>query len=85
MTRPTGLVDRLINIDTGEIARPGQANTVFELFMEDLAPAIDTVTCSPNNSSSRSKNECLSTEMIFQTQNSISAKYCLVTLLLLLS
>jgi penicillin-binding protein 1A len=63
MRRPNGLVDRLINRDTGEIARPGQANTTFELFIEDLAPAIET--CRPSDSPSSNNNECLFTEMIF--------------------
>jgi penicillin-binding protein 1A len=63
MRRPNGLVDRLINRDTGEIARPGQPNTTFELFIEDLAPAIET--CRPSDSPSSNNNECLSTEMIF--------------------
>jgi penicillin-binding protein 1A len=66
MTRPDGLVDRLINRDTGEIARPGQTNTAFEVFMEDLAPAIDIdETCGPSNASSRNNDKCLSTETLF--------------------
>ena len=33
MSRPDGLVDRLIDRQTGEIARPGQSDTMFEVFM----------------------------------------------------
>lgn len=65
MTRPNGLVDRMINKDTGEIARPGQSNTVFEVFMEELAPAVELETCGTSSSSSRNTNECLSTEILF--------------------
>ncbi|MES3007179.1 MAG: transglycosylase domain-containing protein [Pseudomonadota bacterium] len=39
MTRPDGLVDRLIDKQTGRSARPGQANTMFEVFMEENAPS----------------------------------------------
>ena len=38
MTRPDGLVDRLIDRDTGQIARPSQRNTMFEVFMTEAAP-----------------------------------------------
>ena len=39
MERPDGLVDRLIDKKTGRSARPGQANTMFEVFMEENAPS----------------------------------------------
>lgn len=39
MDRPDGLVDRLIDKQTGRSARPGQANTMFEVFMEENAPS----------------------------------------------
>jgi penicillin-binding protein 1A len=39
MERPDGLVDRLIEKKTGRSARPGQANTMFEVFMEENAPS----------------------------------------------
>ncbi|MEK7259280.1 MAG: transglycosylase domain-containing protein [Pseudomonadota bacterium] len=39
MERPDGLVDRLIDKQTGRSARPGQANTMFEVFMEENAPS----------------------------------------------
>src|SRR5690606_5754737 len=38
MIRPPGLVDRLIDKSSGASARPGQANTMFELFLADNAP-----------------------------------------------
>ena len=67
--RPTGLVDRLIDRDTGEIARPGQSNTMFEVFLEESAP-------SPSSRNNNQETECdellegdcedsLSTEILF--------------------
>jgi penicillin-binding protein 1A len=38
MRRPDGLVDRLVNKDTGEPATPGDPNAVFEVFLSDNAP-----------------------------------------------
>ena len=38
MIRPAGLVDRLIDKQTGASARPGQPNTMFELFIADNSP-----------------------------------------------
>jgi penicillin-binding protein 1A len=38
LERPDGLVDRLIEKQTGRSARPDQANTMFELFMEENDP-----------------------------------------------
>ena len=38
MIRPAGLVDRLIDKRTGASARPGQPNTLFELFIADNSP-----------------------------------------------
>jgi len=38
LERPDGIVDRLIDKQTGKLARPGQANTMFELFMQENAP-----------------------------------------------
>ncbi|HDZ10099.1 penicillin-binding protein 1A [Pseudohongiella sp.] len=63
MPRPNGLVDHLIDRDTGEIARPGQANTMFEVFMAETAPADNARR--PADSSNRNNNENLSTETIF--------------------
>jgi penicillin-binding protein 1A len=64
MPRPNGLVDRLIDRDTGQIARPGDANTLFEVFMAETAPADDSRR-RPADSPSRNNNESLSTEIIF--------------------
>jgi penicillin-binding protein 1A len=63
MPRPNGLVDRLIDRDSGQIARPGDANTLFEVFMVETAPANDSRRAT--DSPSRSNNESLSTEIIF--------------------
>jgi penicillin-binding protein 1A len=38
MSRPDGVVDRLINKDTGLAARPGDPNAVFEYFLSESAP-----------------------------------------------
>jgi len=62
MTRPNGLVDRLIDRSTGQSARPGQDNTMFEVFLVENAPA-ETIT--PIVRPNRNSNETLSTEIIF--------------------
>ena len=38
LDRPDGIVDRLIDKNTGKLARPGQGSTMFELFMQENAP-----------------------------------------------
>jgi penicillin-binding protein 1A len=48
LERPDGIVDRLIDKQTGKVARPGQANTMFELFMQENAPT-ETETRGPNS------------------------------------
>ncbi|MBC53121.1 MAG: peptidase [Gammaproteobacteria bacterium] len=63
MPRPNGLVDRLIDRNTGQIARPGQANTTFEVFMAETAPADNSRR--PADTSNRNNDESLSTETIF--------------------
>lgn len=66
MARPDGLVDRLIDKQTGRSARPGQANTMFELFMEENAPLQETNTRLPTlNRNSADESQSLSTEIIF--------------------
>ena len=40
MKRPDGLVDRLIDKSTGELATPGEDNTVFEFFRAENAPQV---------------------------------------------
>jgi penicillin-binding protein 1A len=47
MERPEGLVDRLVNKQTGRSARPDQANTMFELFMEENDPTQAAATPAP--------------------------------------
>jgi len=38
MNRPDGIVDRLVNKSTGQLATPGEPNTMFEYFREEFAP-----------------------------------------------
>ncbi|HJO12198.1 MAG TPA: PBP1A family penicillin-binding protein, partial [Gammaproteobacteria bacterium] len=40
MERPDGLVDRLIDKNSGELATPGEDNTVFEFFRAENAPQL---------------------------------------------
>ena len=47
LERPDGIVDRLVDKQTGNLARPGQANTMFELFMQENAPT-ETTTRRPD-------------------------------------
>ena len=63
MARPDGMVDRLIDRNTGQIARPGQANTMFEVFMAETAPANNSRR--PADASNRNNEDSLSTEIIF--------------------
>jgi len=67
MTRPDGLVDRLIDKETGRPARPGQSNTIFELFLAETAPLESTPQMpSRNPTPGRNNNEnTLSTEILF--------------------
>lgn len=43
MSRPDGLVDQLINIETGEPATPGDVNAIFEVFRLENAPNTDAL------------------------------------------
>jgi len=61
MTRPDGLVDRLIDRDTGQIARPSQTNTTFEVFMAEAAPGASNE--GRSDSRSRNTDENLSTDI----------------------
>lgn len=64
MNRPDGIVDRLIDRDTGEPATPGEANTMFEYFRSENAP--DTpATNLPGTELPDETDEELSTETIF--------------------
>ena len=38
MARPEGLVDRLVEKTTGQLARPGEPNSMFEYFRIENAP-----------------------------------------------
>lgn len=64
MIRPDGLVDRLIDRETGQPARPGQSNTMFELFLAETAP-VETRTQPPARAPSRNNENTLSTEILF--------------------
>ena len=64
MTRPDGLVDRLIDRETGETARPGQSNTMFEVFLAESAPAELRNQQQPRTPT-RNSEETLSTEILF--------------------
>jgi penicillin-binding protein 1A len=64
MSRPDGLVDRLIDRESGEIARPGQAGTMFEVFMAESAPAELRNQQQPRTPD-RDNQNTLSTEIIF--------------------
>ena len=62
MRRPNGLVDRLVDKTTGRIARPGQTNSMFEVFLEENAPSELAAEQSERESN---VDESLSTEIIF--------------------
>ncbi|MFT4887502.1 MAG: penicillin-binding protein 1A [Pseudohongiellaceae bacterium] len=63
MNRPDGLVDQLINIETGEPATPGDLNAVFEVFRLENAPN----TGAPNLPGADAEDDAeeVSTETIF--------------------
>ena len=66
MRRPDGLVDRLIDRNTGELARPGQPNTMFEVFVAETAPSESgTRQTAPAATPSRRGDDGLSTEILF--------------------
>ena len=68
MARPDGLVDRLIDRNSGQLARPGQPNTMFELFMVETAPSDAGNRQAPPVSAptpSRRGDDGLSTEILF--------------------
>lgn len=68
VARPPGLVDRLIDRDSGQLARPDQSNTMFEIFLTENAPGSQQRN-SPervrNERPESSSNDTLSTEIIF--------------------
>lgn len=64
MNRPEGIVDRLIDKSTGDLATPGDPNSMFEYFREELAPApIDSPL--PTIEIDEEQSEEISTETIF--------------------
>ena len=40
---PDGLVIARIDPETGELAKPGQSDAIFETFPEELAPSSNTI------------------------------------------
>ena len=63
LERPNGIVDRLINENTGAPAIPGDQNAMFEYFRTENAPNLPN-TDSPSIEESEVEEE-LSTETIF--------------------
>ena len=64
MSRPDGIVDRLIDKTTGEPATPGDPNAIFEYFRDENAPEpLDTQL--PGLEIDETSEEELSTEIIF--------------------
>jgi penicillin-binding protein 1A len=64
MSRPDGLVDQLINIETGEPATPGDANAIFEVFRLENAPNTGALDLQGIDSGEDDTDEVL-TETIF--------------------
>lgn len=64
MNRPEGIVDRLVNKSTGELATPGQPDTMFEYFREEFAPE-PLAPQMPGIDIDQDESEELSTETIF--------------------
>lgn len=64
LDRPDGLVDRLIDKTTGRPARPGESNTMFEVFRAENAPALPEGQL-PGVNVERESEEQLSLEILF--------------------
>lgn len=64
MRRPDGIVDRLINKNTGALATPGDPNTVFEYFIQEEAPEVPDAHL-PGVKLNEEETEVISTETIF--------------------
>ncbi|MGI9250834.1 MAG: penicillin-binding protein 1A [Pseudohongiellaceae bacterium] len=62
--RPGGVVDRLINKSTGQLATPGEPDTMFELFLVENDPGGDQP-LTPSIDPEDDDSEELSTETIF--------------------
>lgn len=64
--RPDGLVDRLVEKQTGRSARPGQSNTLFELFMEENDPTESALNpATPSRNTQPVQDEEPTIEIIF--------------------
>lgn len=63
MSRPDGIVDRLINKTTGAPATPGEPDTIFEYFRTENAPTDGALL--PSIDGANEESEELSTETIF--------------------
>jgi penicillin-binding protein 1A len=64
MSRPDGIVDRLIDKNSGQLATPGDPNSTFEYFRVENAPA-PLETPLPGIELNEEQTEELSTETIF--------------------
>lgn len=64
MRRPDGIVDRLINKNTGALATPGDPNTVFEYFIQEEATELSDAQL-PGVELNEEETEEISTETIF--------------------
>lgn len=64
LRRPDGIVDRLINKNTGALATPGDPDTVFEYFRQEYAPEMPDAQL-PGVELNKEEDEALSTETIF--------------------
>ncbi|MEX2131607.1 MAG: PBP1A family penicillin-binding protein [Pseudohongiellaceae bacterium] len=64
MLRPDGLVDRLIDINTGKPAKPGESNTMFEFFRSEDAPALPEGQ-NPDRNNETDAEEPVSLETLF--------------------
>ncbi len=64
LPRPDGIVDRLVDRDSGAPATPGDPNAVFEYFLAENAPEVGAGQA-PGSESSADEQQPLSTETIF--------------------
>ncbi|MGM0631719.1 MAG: penicillin-binding protein 1A [Pseudomonadota bacterium] len=66
MERPDGIVARLVDRQSGQLARPGQPDTFFELFLSEAAPRSGTTPATGTSGDRERDNEdSLSTEILF--------------------
>jgi penicillin-binding protein 1A len=64
MSRPDGVVDRLVDKETGQPAKPGDGNTIFEYFLSETAPETNTTDILGVDTTDEDASE-VSTETIF--------------------